>query len=347
MEQPLDTSAGEASPATSWPAVTLIVAMRNERTAIEDCLRSIAAQAYPAERLEVLVYDGGSDDGSRAIAEAIVAGHSTWAVRDNPKRIQAAAWNLGIRAAGGDIIGIVSAHAELDPDYVAQAVQTLESSGASMVGGPFTAIAEGTEGRAISIATSSRFGIGNATHHFASRRVEVDTVFMGVCRAQTYRDLMFDERMVRNQDDELSYRLRAAGGVIICDPGIRSTYRNRATLGSLWRQYFAYGFWKVEVLARHPAQMRPRQFAPPAFVGGMAGLALLSPFWVPARVLGTLCAATYAAAVALVAAGHARRAPHPRWMLLAAAFATLHFSYGAGFILGLLRRFRPGRGTRP
>src|SRR5262249_951204 len=124
------------------PIVTLVVAVLNEAPYIGDCLVSIAAQDYPAELVEVLVYDGGSTDGSVEIAERFTAGHPGWAVRPNPRRIQAAAWNAGIEAATGEIVGIVSGHSELAPDYISSAVATLRETGADMVGGPVRAIGE-------------------------------------------------------------------------------------------------------------------------------------------------------------------------------------------------------------
>src|SRR5215212_8769782 len=112
------------------PRVTMVVALFNEAATIVECLESLARQDYPADRLEVLVYDGGSTDGSRQIAESVVALHPGWAVAANPRRIQAAAWNLGIQAATGDIVGIVSGHARLSDSYVRRTVEALDETGA-------------------------------------------------------------------------------------------------------------------------------------------------------------------------------------------------------------------------
>src|SRR6185503_9343107 len=117
---------------------------------------------------------------------------------------------------------IVSAHSELAPDYVTTALATLERTGAQMVGGPMHAVSESRLGRAVAAATSSRFGVGGAAFHYAETEQDVDTVYMGLCPADVYRSLRFDEEMVRNQDDELSYRLLDQGGRIVCDPAIRS-----------------------------------------------------------------------------------------------------------------------------
>ncbi len=329
------------------PRVSLVVAMRNEEAAIRQCLESIAAQTYPSDLLEVFVLDGDSTDDSIEIAESVAGPRVHWSVQANPERIQASAWNRGVSLASGEIAGIVSGHVELAPDYVERAVHALERTGAWMVGGPVRAVAQGILGQAIAVATTSRFGVGDAAHHYIDREADVDSVFMGVCRTETYRRFPFDETMIRNQDDELSYRMRKAGGRIVCDPSIRSSYHARSTIGGLWRQYFAYGFWKIEVLRRHPGQMRLRHFIPAAFVLALVGslIAALTP------LRSGLLAATLVvyAASALVASAVAR-GPLPRRSraLLPLVFGTLHLAYGVGFLAGLAKVVLKGpRGASP
>ena len=298
------------------PVVTLIVAMRNEERHITRCADSLLAQDYPADKLEVLFMDGQSTDRTRALVGERIAGRPRFAVVDNPGRIQSIAWNLGIQRARGDLIGIVSGHSELAPDYVTRVVETLDRTGADLVGGPARAESESVVGDAIALAMSTRFGVGGAVFRYATEEQEVDTVFMGVCKRAVYEEIGgFDAEMVRNQDDELSYRLLEHGGRIVCNPDIRSVYRNRATLRSLWTQYFDYGRWKVRVMQKHRAQMRPRQFVPPVF----------------AALGGTYGAATLAMSVYLAA--KSRRLDVLPY--LPAAFAILHVGYGLGFLKGL------------
>ncbi len=325
--------------------VTLVVAMRNEAASIEPCLASIAAQDHPAGRLEVLIYDGESEDGSAALAEAFAAGREGWSVRPNPRRIQAAAWNAGIASARGDVVGIVSGHAELAPSYVSAAIAALERTGADMVGGPVQAIGDGAVGEAIAIATSTPFGVGGARHHYLAEAEEVDTVFMGLCRRETYRRFSFDETMVRNQDDELSYRLLDAGGRIVCDPAIQSVYRNRSSLRGLWRQYFDYGRWKVLVMRAHPRQVRARHLAPIALVATLAGGAVLAPVSRTVRALLVVELGLYAAALAAACARYGSGRVQTAG-LLAVVYPVLHISYGSGMLRGLWQ-FRGRRRPPP
>jgi len=326
------------------PVVSLLVAMRNEEKYIERCLASIFAQRYPTDRLEVLVFDGMSTDRSWEIAAALCSQHPNARLLSNPRVIQAAAWNLGIRESRGEIIGIVSAHSDLEPDYLSTAVETLLRTGADMVGGPMRAYGEAQPAQAIALATSTPFGVGGGRSHYTDREEEVDTVYMGLCWRKLYERIGgFDEEMACNQDDELSYRLRKHGGRIVCNPAICSRYYCRSTLGGLWRQYFQYGFWKVLVLQKHPRQMRMRQFVPPTFVTALLSSALL----VPLTGLGHLALALVAGSYVLVnLAASVWTSYKQGWrhlLLLPVVFATLHLSYGLGFLTGLVRFARRWR----
>jgi len=341
------------------PSVTLIVAMRNEAASIEACLTSLLAQDWPPDRLELVVMDGGSTDGSRETAERMLADRPGGRVVDNPGVVQAAGWNLGIDLATSEYVGIVSGHAELAPDYVARVVRTIEETGATMVGGPVTAEAEGPVGEAVAIATSTPFGVGGARHHYLTERAEVDTVFMGVARREDYARLRFNEAMVRNQDDELSYRILDEGGRIVCDPAIRSTYRNRSTLAGLWRQQFAYGSWKIRVFQQHPRQARIRHLVPAAFVAALFGSVFLAAFSKLGKLGFAAVVVSYAAAdVGFSAAGSATEVasaadgppPAPasvsesrlaRFVRLLVVYPTIHLAYGLGGFAGLVR-FRDG-----
>jgi succinoglycan biosynthesis protein ExoA len=326
--------------------VSLLVAMRNEEAHIAGTLGSIFAQDYPSDRLEVRVYDGDSTDRSRAIAEALCAGRPLASVSRNPRITQAAGWNLGIEEAQGGIVSIVSAHCELAPDYVSTAVETLLRTGADMVGGLMRAVGEGQLGEAIALATSTPFGVGNARFHFTDVEEEVDTVYMGFCRRETYQRLRFDEEMVRDQDDEFSYRLLDQGGRIICNPAIRSAYQNRSTFRSLWRQYYQYGFWKVRVMQKHRRQVRLRQLIPPAFVATVAGSAVIAPFGFLGRAVLVSAVGSYAVAnlAASVAAGRSKPALLP---YLPVTYAILHVAYGSGYLAGLVRFRKLWRSAGP
>ena len=327
-----------------YPSVSLLVAVRNESDYIQDCISSIITQTYPVANLEVIILDGGSTDDTRQIIEGLITGYQNYRLVINPKGIQSAAWNLGIDISHGEIISIVSGHVILAPDYVAKAVETLQRTGADLVGGTTRAISTEVVGQAIALAMSSPFGVGGARHRYTEIEEETDSVFMGFCRRSLYEKIgNFDEELVRNQDDEFSYRLTKAGGRIVCYPEIISYYHTRSTLNSLWKQYFQYGLWKVRVLQKHPGQMLPRQFVPLAFVlAVIAGLliAFLAPWgWMPLTALVVAYLLANLAATVFTASKQGWR----YFWLLPFAFATLHISYGLGFLVGLFKFWKRWR----
>ena len=155
-------------------------------------------------------------------------------------------------------------------------------------------------------------------------------VFMGVARRETWLRYPFNEEFVRNQDDELSYRLLDAGGRIACDPTIESFYRSRSTLGPLWRQYFDYGCWKVRVLQAHPRQARVRHLVPLALVATLGGGAMLGVTSRKARAGTTLTLMLYGVATAAAAARYRDRSSPWSVALLAVTFPVVHLAYGTG-----------------
>jgi len=320
------------------PFVSLLVPMRNEEKNIINCLNSLDKQNYSNNYFEVLVFDGGSTDYSRSIVESFLLKKPIGRLVNNPKRIQAAAWNLGILQSRGEIIGIISAHSELAPDYISNIVETLKRTGADMVGGPTFADAKGSVAQAIALALNSPFGVGNARFHYTTKEIEVDSVFMGSCWRNTYKKIGgFDEELVRNQDDEFSYRLRKAGGRIICNPAIRSRYFNRASFRGLWKQYFQYGYYKVRVLQKHPRQMSVRQFAPPLFVLSLLASLILTIFTSWGWVVLLSITGAYMTANLIASTITAAKKGWNHLLRLPYAYAIIHLSYGCGFLAGLLK----------
>jgi glycosyltransferase involved in cell wall biosynthesis len=340
---------------TADPFVSVILPIRNEEGFIARSLGAVLSQDYDPRRMEVLVADGMSTDGTRAAVEACAAAvpEIPVAIVDNPPGIVPTGMNSALARARGDVIVRVDGHTVVDPDYVRQCVEALRRSGAQNAGGRMTAAGEGRVARAVAAATSSPFGVGGARFHYSDREEWVDTVYMGAWPREVLEQLGgFDPEMVRDQDDELNYRLRERGGRILLSPRIRSRYHNRCSLRSLARQYRQYGFWKVRVLQKHPRQMQPRQFAPPALALGLAAGLAAAPFSGRARtgllfLAGAYLAADIGASVAAARRSSWRLLPH-----LCAVFPVLHLSYGFGFLAGLARFWkrwsrRRGGSTRP
>ena len=319
------------------PLVSVIMPVRDEAAYIERSLGSVLAQDYPADRLEILVVDGMSNDGTREHVAAARTIRPNLRLLDNPRGIVPPGLNIGIAQARGDIIVRVDGHCEISPDYVRRCVEHLLVDGVEAVGGPIETIGETDEAQAIALAMSSWFGVGgSAFRTINDRPMLVETVaFPAYTRETLHRLGPFDEELVRNQDDEYNYRLLKSGGRILLSPDIRSRYYSRGNLRKLWRQYYQYGFWKVRVMQKHPRQMRWRQFVPPVFVAALLGSSLFALFLRPFRYLSAIILVLYATANlgASLSLGRAHGLRHvPRLLLI---HPILHLSYGLGFLAGL------------
>ena len=323
------------------PFVSVIIPVRNEAGYIGRCLHALAGQDYPRDRMEVIVLDGGSTDSTedevRVTAEN--AGLTVF-YAPNPKRTAAAGFNLGLTLAHGHVIVRLDGHSRPAPDFLSASVRVLQETGADAVGGPIDTRGHGEVGRAIALAMSSGFGIGDtAFRHRDAGLQEADTVPYGAYRRDVFERVgNLAEDIDRGEDDEFNYRLRAAGGRIVLSPEIRSTYYCRETLGGLARQYWGYGLAKAEVLRRHPERLRLRHLAPPAFVAVLGGGLLLGGVVKPLGRLAALAAGAYAVANAVatlkLAREHKREARY-----LPLAFACIHLPAGAGMLLGFVRSF--------
>jgi glycosyltransferase involved in cell wall biosynthesis len=316
--------------------VSVLVPVRNEERYIERCLYSLARQDDPRDLFENIVNDGGSTDATPQIVMRF-AHESTLDVRllTNDRMLPAPAMNIGLAAARGDVIVRLDGHAAAAPDFLSASVRALDRSGADCVGGVIASEGDTYAGGAIALAMSSRFGVGDAAFRTGGEG-PADTVAFGAYRRDVFdRVGGYAEDIPGGEDDELNYRLLDAGGSIELDPDIRTSYTVRGGLRGLWRQYFAYGRAKPEVLARHPAQARARQLVPAIFVLTLSGAAVrsLRGDTRPLRNVATPYLAS-AGAASLVAA-----AAHNGWRylpLLPAAFACMHVAYGSGFIAGAL-----------
>lgn len=322
------------------PRVSIIVPCRNERAAIDAFLDSVFSQSDVPGGFEVIVADGCSDDGTLEILRQRSRNDPRLRVITNAAQTVSPGLNLAIQAARGTIIVRMDVHSEYSCDYVARCVETLERTGATNVGGPALARGHLLFQRANAMAYRSPFAVGGARFHDPNFEGWVDTVTYGCWYRQSLIELgMFDETLVRNQDDELNLRIVRSGGRIWQTPSIRSWYYPRATIQGLARQYYQYGYWKVAVIAKHRLPASWRHLVPVSMLV-VAGTLAVAGFGTPAAwaVLAAL-AACYVALVLIASVVEARRNKDWRvFPVLPIVFATYHWSYGVGFGVAMFRR---------
>lgn len=261
------------------PTVTAVLLCRNEVGGIENCVRSILNQLPPPGGFEILVVDGMSDDGTKPILGTLAKQNPALRILENPQKITPCGMNIGIRAASGKWIAIMGSHNRYAPDYLLRSHEVAMETGSDNVGGAMFCEGLAWVQRAIAASHHSPFSCGGASWHNPAFEGPVDTVFGGFYKREVFEQIGFyDEELVRNQDDELNLRLARAGGKIWHSPKIRSWYQPRSSLGTLFKQYLQYGYWKVRVIQKHKTTASWRHLVPGSFVFTLALLLLLSAF---------------------------------------------------------------------
>jgi succinoglycan biosynthesis protein ExoA len=344
---------------TSCPVqidVTIIVPCRNEQRFVSNFLQSLLAQDLTGITWEVLIADGMSDDDTRAIIATYCQKYPV-RILDNPQQVVSTGLNQAIAEARGRYILRMDVHTTYASDYVRQCLRVADDTGADNVGGPWVPVGEGYIGTAIAAAFQSSFGTGMAKGHDPTYEGPVDTVYLGCWPRDVFSRIgLFDAQLVRNQDDEFNLRLRRIGAQVWQSPEIVSFYHPRSSLHALFRQYMQYGYWKVAVIRKHRLSASFRHVVPGIFVAvnGILFLTYFS-FWITglshlsfAALFSWMAISGAYLAFCLVASFAA--AGRHGWSLLPVlplVFATYHFGYGYGFLLGVVHLFRNERSGIP
>lgn len=319
-------------------AVTVIIPTRNEEAHVARCLDSVLGQIQGRKDVEVICVDGASTDRTRQIIARYCRQDGRITLLDNAAKIVPAGLNLGLAQALGDVILRMDCHATYAPDYIARCEEVLERTNADNVGGYITTVpaSDSAVGRAIASAITCRFGIGNAPFRLGGGEREAGTVPFGCFQRQTFQRFgLYDERLVRNQDIELNWRIRKGGGRIVISPAIRSTYYCRSTFGGLRAQAFQNGFWSAYTFLTVGGGVHPRHGVPLGFVLGLLLLGIAGFAW--PVMWDLLIGTTLVYLLCGIAAAHraSGRTGACRALILA-TFLQMHLAYGFGSLWGVL-----------
>ena len=300
--------------------VSIIIPCRNEERFIAKCLDSIIAQDYPKDRLEVLVVDGMSEDGTREIVErytdmslrarslachceqseaisardklrnlgiatSLPALAMTLKLLNNPKKVTPCALNIGIKNAKGEIILWMSAHSRYEKDYISKCVKYLKEYDADNVGGVMITLPRDNAfiGKAIATVLSHPFGVGNSVFRTGAKEPKwVDTVFGGCYKKEVFDKIgLFNESLVRSQDMEFNLRLKKTGGKILLAPDIVSYYYPKSNLKDFFIHNFEDGSWVTYPLKFGIKAFSWRHLIPLFFILGLVGTGILGIFFSP------------------------------------------------------------------
>ncbi|MDT4916305.1 MAG: succinoglycan biosynthesis protein ExoA [Pseudonocardiales bacterium] len=316
----------------------------NEENYVERAVASIQEQEYPGP-VEIVLAVGPSTDGTDEVIARLAAADPRIRTLRNPDSDVPTGLNRAMRSATQPVIIRADAHTELPKGYTRRAVRTLLETGAANVGGVMVARGKAGVQKAVAQAYNSRWGLGGGAYHSATAAAgPAESAYLGVMRADALREVGYlDPTLRRGQDWELNYRLRRAGHLVWLDPALRVRYWPRASVRALWRQMYATGIWRGEIVRRHPTGNSARYFAPPALILATA-LTLLLPATPSTEIVGwpagvgALGLAAYLTVLTLVTSrsGGTTR-DRVRFALV---LAVMHYAWGSGFLRGVARGAR-------
>ena len=321
------------------PFISVILPVRNEEKYIRACVTSIFEQDYPADKMEVIFVDGCSSDRTVEILHEMQKTYPQIVVLDNPNRTVPYAMNIGIAYSKAPVIVRLDAHAEYPADYVRLSVETLLSVECDNAGGCCETRGRGFMGDAIAQMLSTPLGVGNSTFRLAPESGYVDTVPFGCWKRELFDRIGgFDERMTRNQDNELNHRIRKNGGKVYLNRDIRVIYYCRDTIKGIMKMGFQNGKWNVITMTLVPGSMGVRHFVPMVFVLStilLLLLTLITRSW----LFGGLLALEWGAYLLLdffYAYTIAKEKGMKYLPVEVILFPAFHFAYGTGSLCGIL-----------
>ena len=319
----------------SSPAVTVILPILNEEADLPNCISAILKQDYAGE-IEIILALGPSKDNTNQIAHDLAAADKRIKLVDNPTGQTAKGLNLAIAQSSFEIICRIDGHSEISNTYLKTAISIMQEKGAVNVGGLMHADSQSGLQRTIAQAMRSKLGVGASKFHTGGTAGPSDTVYLGTFKKSAILAAGgFDERYIRAQDWELNHRMRAQGGLVWFDPRLVVTYRPRKSLIKLAKQYFQYGRWRRVISRQHPKTTNFRYLAPPValvinLLSVLFGALVAEVFFLPVLIYIT----------SLIIGGAIIGEKFADKLLMPIVFATMHLSWGAGFITSPKKLFK-------
>jgi glycosyltransferase involved in cell wall biosynthesis len=316
--------------------VSLVIPVRNEENHIQTCIESILNQDFPIDKLEVIFIDGNSSDDTKKIINNYVEKYPDLIILfDNPQKTVPFAMNIGIENSIGDYIIRLDAHSEYPNNYISDCIRTIENIEADNVGGLALTKGKGFIGNAFAKVLSSKFGVGNSGFRTNAKSGYVDTVPFGAFKKETFEKYgYYDERLTRNQDYELNYRIRKMGGRIYLNSDISLTYFCRSTLSGILKQSYENGKWNIITSKLCPGTMSLRHFIPLMFTLSLIGLPILGFIHSLFNLILLFELILYFGITSIVSLKVAENLKETAMLVL--LFPLFHISYGLGSLVGLL-----------
>ncbi|MEW6116832.1 MAG: glycosyltransferase family 2 protein [Nitrospirota bacterium] len=330
------------------PFITIVMPVRNEVRFIKDTLMQLLHQEYPADRFEIIVADGMSDDGTAEVAKKVAQDHPNVKVMVNEKRLSSAGRNIGFRNGRGDIFLVIDGHCYIEStQFLKNVVSCFATSGADCLGRPQPLDPPGLTDfqKAVALARASSIGHSGDSLIYSTYEGYASPVSNGASyKREVFTKVGYvDERFDACEDVEFNYRVKQAGLRAYTSPLLTVKYYPRSSFGSLYRQMKRYGQGRFCLLSKHPDSLTVNTMVPPLFAGGLFALmtAALSSVLLPSAtavliVLGVLYG-VYAGLIAAVSLRIALREGLHYFRYLPLIFFAIHFGLGVGFLSEMVR----------
>lgn len=317
--------------------ISVIIPCRNEVKFINECIEAIFNNVFIEKtELNVFVVDGMSDDGTRELILTLQSRFPSLHLVENEKQLTPFAFNLGIKSQKADFYQIVGARQIISQNYIQDGIlKIIDNPEIWCIGGLVENVFTDINSEIIAKAMGTSFGMGLGNFRIQTESSFVDTVGTPLYPNHVFEKIgYFDEELVRNQDDDMNYRVSKAGGKIFFNAEISLKYYVRTKIDGLWRQFYQYGYWKVFVNKKHKAITTYRQLVPPLFVL----YCLLSPLILFLGINFFLLIMTpvflYLLVSILVSFQTSSKLKEtPKIIII---FPILHFSYGFGYLNGII-----------
>jgi glycosyltransferase involved in cell wall biosynthesis len=323
------------------PFISFIIPSMNEKKYIRKCIESVLMNNYPQNKIEILVSDGFSKDGTREIVKEFSKKYNFIKLIDNTNKILASAWNRGIENSKGDIIIIANAHAEIEKDHFQKCIYYMNEYKTDCVGPVLITHPQDTTaiGKTISAMMSHPFGVGNSKFRTGvDKPTFVDTVHLGAYKKEVFKKIRYNEDLVRSQDIEMHGRLHRAGFNMLLVPDIKAHYYTRSDPKGFFKFGFINGYWVTAPWAFGTSMTKIRHLVPMTFVWSII-IPILVTFFVSNFYYISFLIITFYLSLTLLVSLHKTIQTKKifYFFIMPIIFLIYHFTYGIGSSVGFFK----------
>ncbi len=319
--------------------LSFIIIALNAEQVLEKSLSSLKKQNYPHKDIEVILVDGMSDDGTKRIMQDFQKNENSFArvvVKDNPGKYLACGWNVALKDVAGDVVLRVDAHTEFPNDFICKNIKCIES-GESICGGKVISILEKDTqmNRVMLESENSMLGGGFSFFRRGDVSKYTNTLAFAAYRKDCFDAVgLYDERLVRTEDNDMHYRMQKTGYKFFFNHNIVSYRYCRSSFSKLLRQKFLNGYWVGLTMGIQPKAFSVFYFVPMLFVLGLIFFIAIS-FFTPLPLFLFLSAYAFVLLTTFIAAV-SKSGFYPALLLLPFILLSLHIAYGIGTLKGLI-----------